>query len=174
MGIGEPAQPGNKQQETLNVKCNSCGIENPPGNHFCIQCGQPLPVGGQPAATPQAAVALPMGNTCPHCGKPVKPGARFCNACGKGIQVPAQPQPLPVVAPQGSAQALPVVNAPAQNVPINTPAPDGLATLRDPKLAALVATVFTCLLALACGLMLIVGCRGSRGRRCVYQHRAGV
>src|SRR5262245_48296312 len=56
--------------ETL--RCDSCGHDNPPENHFCAMCGN------------QLAVA------CPRCSTPAPPGARFCGACGADLGGGAQ------------------------------------------------------------------------------------
>jgi predicted ATPase/class 3 adenylate cyclase len=49
------------------VLCSKCGIENPPGQKFCGDCGAPL------------------ANLCPKCGADNPAGQRFCGECGGAL-----------------------------------------------------------------------------------------
>jgi class 3 adenylate cyclase len=54
--------------------CPQCGAENPTGQRFCGQCGNPLDAG------------------CPACGAQNAPGNKFCGACGTALSgEPAAP-----------------------------------------------------------------------------------
>jgi class 3 adenylate cyclase/tetratricopeptide (TPR) repeat protein len=63
--------------------CPQCGAENPSGQRFCGQCGNPLAAG------------------CPACGAQNDPGNKFCGACGAVLtgepaaSEPAEPAPPP-------------------------------------------------------------------------------
>jgi class 3 adenylate cyclase/tetratricopeptide (TPR) repeat protein len=67
--------------------CPECSAENPSGQRFCGQCGNPLDAG------------------CPTCGAQNAPGNKFCGACGGALTSepaaaaaesrPAEPAPAP-------------------------------------------------------------------------------
>jgi class 3 adenylate cyclase/tetratricopeptide (TPR) repeat protein len=60
----------------LNVSgCSICGAENPPGQKFCGNCGNPLAL------------------DCPSCGAANAPGQKFCGECGSQLDVAATPAP---------------------------------------------------------------------------------
>ncbi len=63
-------------------RCSACGQVNEPGMSFCVNCGQPLPVGAGTMATgtrPAAAV-------CPSCGRADELSQAFCLHCGASMQ----------------------------------------------------------------------------------------
>ena len=56
--------------------CSVCNSENPAGNRFCGNCGNPFAI------------------ACSSCGAPNEPGTHFCGQCGTSLssaQVPAAP-----------------------------------------------------------------------------------
>ena len=55
----------------MSVTCASCQTENPAGNKFCSECGQPL------------------ARTCPSCGTPYQAGQKFCGECGTTLDAGA-------------------------------------------------------------------------------------
>src|SRR5215813_3964969 len=57
------------------MRCASCGVENPAGAKFCIECGGAL--------TP----------ACPRCGSDNLPQAKFCANCGTALGGAGQPLP---------------------------------------------------------------------------------
>jgi class 3 adenylate cyclase/tetratricopeptide (TPR) repeat protein len=52
------------------VLCSKCGIENPDGAKFCIEC------------------ATPFSRKCPSCGAENPPRAKFCAQCSTAIDAP--------------------------------------------------------------------------------------
>ena len=72
------------------IFCPKCGQQNPPGNRFCGQCGNPL------------------SSTCPSCGAANPAGNRFCGTCGSALSaagpssIDASSSPQPSI-PAGSA-----------------------------------------------------------------------
>jgi class 3 adenylate cyclase/predicted ATPase len=52
----------------MPVRCPRCGHENPPGQRFCGQCGNPL------------------ASLCASCGASNPPGQRFCGTCGTPLE----------------------------------------------------------------------------------------
>jgi class 3 adenylate cyclase len=65
------------------VQCATCGSENPAGQHFCGNCGSPLP------------------QRCPACSTEAPPGARFCGSCGATLGSDAGRGDAPLVARAG-------------------------------------------------------------------------
>jgi class 3 adenylate cyclase/tetratricopeptide (TPR) repeat protein len=65
--------------------CPQCGAENPSGQGFCGQCGNPLAAG------------------CPACGAQNTPGNKFCGACGTALTG----EPAAAPAESGTAQPAP-------------------------------------------------------------------
>src|SRR5690348_14763517 len=59
----------------MSVTCASCHTENPAGNKFCSECGQPL------------------ARTCAACGTPYQAGQKFCGECGASLDA-AAPSPV--------------------------------------------------------------------------------
>ena len=49
------------------MMCGNCGRSNEPGDRFCRNCGQPLPL------------------ACPQCGAPHDAGDKFCGECGAAL-----------------------------------------------------------------------------------------
>ncbi|HEY3530545.1 MAG TPA: adenylate/guanylate cyclase domain-containing protein, partial [Nocardioides sp.] len=60
--------------------CLSCGVDQPAGAKFCIECGAAQQTG------------------CPACGTAVVPGAKFCLECGTALVGPRAPAPAVQVA----------------------------------------------------------------------------
>jgi class 3 adenylate cyclase/tetratricopeptide (TPR) repeat protein len=74
------------------MTCRSCGVENPAGAKFCVECG------------------APQSTACPGCGAPVMAGQKFCAECGHRL-----PEAAPARAPAGvSGQAHAAVARPAE------------------------------------------------------------
>jgi TOMM system kinase/cyclase fusion protein len=46
------------------MRCQGCGLDNPEGTKFCIECG------------------VPLQHRCPNCGFENLPRAKFCGECG--------------------------------------------------------------------------------------------
>jgi class 3 adenylate cyclase len=53
------------------MRCSSCGLENPEGAKFCIECAAPLP------------------KRCPSCGAENLPRAKFCGECATPLTAQA-------------------------------------------------------------------------------------
>ena len=66
------------------VKCQECGMENPPDSKFCVKCGTKI--------LPNKVIknigkntnnnSTPSTNLCPNCGTPNKDNSPFCTNCG--------------------------------------------------------------------------------------------
>jgi len=74
------------------MPCANCGLENPPGAKFCLECGSPL------------------GRTCPTCATALPAQAKFCLECGTtltpvGQPTPAAPPPARFAAPSPQANS---------------------------------------------------------------------
>lgn len=78
------------------AKCPSCGLDNPKGAKFCLQCGGKLI---EEILCPNCGKKLPQGakfcmfcgvkttpSVCPNCGAEPQPGAKFCMNCGTKIE----------------------------------------------------------------------------------------
>src|SRR5438067_1515501 len=63
------------------MRCASCGVENPEGAKFCIEC------------------AAPFTRRCPSCGSENPPRAKFCAEC-------ATPLTAEVPSPKSQVQSL--------------------------------------------------------------------
>jgi class 3 adenylate cyclase/tetratricopeptide (TPR) repeat protein len=67
--------------------CSSCGVENPPGQKFCGNCGAQLAI------------------VCSSCGSPNPPGQKFCGECGAQLAGAAAGPAAPAAGPQPGAAA---------------------------------------------------------------------
>jgi class 3 adenylate cyclase/tetratricopeptide (TPR) repeat protein len=63
------------------MACRACGVTNPAGAKFCVECGAPQSVG------------------CPSCGNPIAGGQKFCAECGYRLVDGAAATPVRAVAP---------------------------------------------------------------------------
>ena len=57
------------------MSCPACGTDNPPGAHFCMNCGANLE------------------RRCPSCNTTASPEARFCMNCGASLEQTAVRRP---------------------------------------------------------------------------------
>jgi len=69
------------------MPCANCGLENPPGAKFCLECGSPL------------------ARACATCGTMLPAQAKFCSECGStltavGQPLPPSPRPARAAAPE--------------------------------------------------------------------------
>ena len=75
------------------MQCPSCGVDNPPDNRFCEQCG------------------VAIESRCPQCGGALRPGTRFCGGCGHPLTPPgvARLATLPAPAQQPPGRRTPAL-----------------------------------------------------------------
>jgi class 3 adenylate cyclase len=60
-------QQGKFRAKRENMRCSSCGFENPEGMKFCGECGTKL------------------AHVCPSCGHELRPTAELCGKCGTAL-----------------------------------------------------------------------------------------
>ncbi len=106
------------------MRCSACGIENPPGTKFCMNCGTkieiPGPSAGPTTFCPQCGSQIGAGSqfcnscgarlvmTCPRCGTEAAGGQRFCNTCGNDLSQGASLRvagPAPGASPRAGFRA---------------------------------------------------------------------
>jgi ribosomal protein L40E len=64
------------------VLCSVCDTKLPEGSQFCLKCGAPVGLSGDPPLT-EVRVA------CSGCGADLPAGAEFCSKCGKSTSIPS-------------------------------------------------------------------------------------
>lgn len=84
------------------MRCGSCGWDNPAGIIFCTNCGKRISdrgpvvtaasgslavaaVAAQAAVAPAAAMPATKASKCGRCGASSDPGMRFCRECGASL-----------------------------------------------------------------------------------------
>ena len=72
-GDGQQGQPVNADPDRAPTKyCRHCGAQLGSNAKFCTNCGQPVPVGANPAA-----------KYCRSCGRQLSANADYCPICGQ-------------------------------------------------------------------------------------------
>lgn len=128
------------------MKCPSCGKENPPGEQYCLDCGDDLtaapvapaaPAGNTPLAIPddefqRMLSSPPPPKSCPHCGAVAPAGGAFCDNCGEPLAGGA----AAATQPSATAGSAPAPEPPSAVVGVGAAAASAPAPIVPPELVA--------------------------------------
>jgi uncharacterized protein YkwD len=89
------------------MHCPSCGLDNPAGTKFCVECG------------------FPLKTRCARCGVENVPRAKFCTECATPLQPSSQGSSLPPLPPRPPTPSRYPPRDPAEPIPSSKTAVEG-------------------------------------------------